>query len=158
MSIIADFPGIDALLEAADAVVVARIGPHIPSRGIRINDWSEFYTCYIQQTLKGDLRPSSYSPVVLRLEDVTAEFTLLLRENTVAILFLRKHGKDQHGGEYSSLKVTGSTIEIAPFGSETVSQSGAPKARIKAMIQHYRQYRAKRIRGEEELLQRVLRS
>lgn len=156
MSIIAGFPGIDALVETADAVVVASILQHIPSPGIRINDISEFYECYINQTLKGDLQPRS--KVVLRLENFSSEFSNPLSPTTVAILFLSMHGKDKQGSEYSSPRVEGATIVIAPAGSESVSQAGTPKVRIKALIQQYRQYRAKQIRGEEKFLQQVLRS
>jgi hypothetical protein len=158
MSAIADFPGIDALLKTADAVVVATIRQHIPSQTIRINDFSEFYECYINQTLKGNLQPRSQ--VVLRVENASDDLSLLrpLGQSTVVILFLKKHGKDKHGNEYSSLPIIGATIEIAPFGSEAVPQTGTPKARIKALIQHYRQYRARQVKHEEKLLQRVLRS
>lgn len=155
MSIIGGFPGIDGFVETADAVVVATILRHIPSPGIRINDFSEFYECYINQTLKGDLQPRSKA--VLRLENFSSEFSNPLGLYTVAILFLSKHGKDKHGSEYSSPHVEGATIVISPdYG--TVSQAGTPKARIKALIRQYRQYRAKQIRGEEKFLQQVLQS
>ena len=155
-TIIADFPGIDPLLKTADAVVVARIGRHIPLRMGSINHSPEHYECYIEQTLKGELRPGSYP--VLRVANYSEDALSPLRQSTLVILFLNKQAKDERGSEYSSPHIVGATIEIAPFGSEAVSRTGTPKARIKALIRHYRQYRAQKLQREEKLLQQVLRS
>lgn len=94
MSIIPNFPGLDLLLEQADAVVVATIGNNVEKAQGFVNGLFMHYECTVHQTLKGDLNPQSKVILYLGNDFEIGMSYMPLRTGTTWILFMLKQTRD----------------------------------------------------------------
>lgn len=123
---VGDFPGVDALVEAADAIVVLRIAANVAPA----EDASLYTThdCDIQRVLKGDIRPGA--SMRLRLMDtdrwglgVAAAFPL----GSTQLMFLVKEPGERAIAPYRTLPIRGANLRLPDIGCETDAQ-GEPVA------------------------------
>lgn len=154
-TIIGDFDSLDALITRADAIAVIRIDSHIGEKDrLHIDIASTPHTCYVYQTLKGDIPVGKAVP--MRLADTSFAFREAFRLSSTHLVFLRKHSKDDKGIEYDSLLWQGANLEVSPFGNEKALTGKPVKLRIQMLVKTYREYRLQEAKREDKLLNKVL--
>ena len=87
--IVLEFPGLDELVETADAIVVLRVvtPADVPSGGWQVGPYRT-HNCHILQTLKGDIPAGEYTH--LRLLDTWHAIVTPFARWSVHLVFLRR--------------------------------------------------------------------
>lgn len=119
---VGDFPGVDALVEAADAIVVFRIAAHVAP-----TEDATLYTthaCDIRRVLKGDVRLEAN--MRLRLMD-TDRWGLGVPEafplGSTHLMFLVKEPGERAIAPYRTLPIRGANVRLPDIGAEARAQA-----------------------------------
>jgi hypothetical protein len=141
------FPGLDKLIEQADAIVILRIETH--EGDILDPTLYSTHNCYIYQSLKGDIPINKR--ITLRLMDTRSEFQPPFGLMSTHLMFLRKT-KDEPT-EYRTLQVQGANVRLSPFGHEKLPEGETVKDRVIALIKSAAAYRKKEYEKEQAFLE-----
>jgi hypothetical protein len=130
--IIGYYPGLDALIEQADAVVILRIDGQKGDFGSPT--LLSTHDCYIYQSLKGEIPIGQR--ITLRLMDTRSEFVTPYAVGSTHLMFLKKEGT-----QYRTLAIQGANVQLSPLGHEKMPEGATVKERVAALIEGATAYR-----------------
>lgn len=149
---IGDYPGLEALIEKADAIVIARVDHHVDAR----NNPTRYtmHDCYIYQTLKGKI-PSGKT-TRLRLMDTRDSFGTSFAMHSTHLVFLTKKRSPNEPTEYRTIQIKGANIRLPPSGHEMVLEGKTVAQRITGLLKDTIDYNQKQHEKEQAFLARAL--
>ncbi len=137
------FPGMDELIEKADAIVILRVDRQVTPYD-SMNQIGT-YDCLILQTLKGEI-PAGKN-VQLELMD-TRHFNFTPYEKYSTHLIFLSKGR--------SLSVMGANIRLSPLGHEKMPAGETTKERISSLLQSTITYNQQQLAKEQEFLKLMI--
>ncbi len=144
--VIGYFPGLDKLIEQADAIVILRIDANkveFPNSNLLST-----HDCYIYQTLKGDIPANKR--ITLRLMDTRTEPQTPFGHGSTHLMFLMKT-KDEPTA-YRTLSVQGANVRLSDLGHEKTPKGETVKERVLTLIKSAIEYRKKEHEEEQAFL------
>lgn len=146
------FPGLDELIEKADAIVILRIEK-------RLSDYSSFsryntYECYIDQTLKGKIPVKQR--IRLQLMDSCSSFVSSFADKSTHLVFLTGKRTPDEPVDYRSLEMQGANIRISPLGHDEIPEGATIKEKIQALLVRTLEYNQKQHEEEQRFLEKML--
>ena len=111
-------PGLQELIDRADAIVILRIDRHLS--GFGSPDFYSTHECYIYQTIKGDIAKNTR--INLQLMNTEASFASPYANGSTHLMFLMKKATEDEPTEYRTLTFKGAQIALSPLGNEKVPQ------------------------------------
>jgi len=150
--IIGFFPGLDKLIERADAIVILEIERSF-GNGISSTLY-DTYECYIYQTLKGEIPINQR--IRLQLMDARTSFVPPFALRSTHLVFLTKKLMPDEPTDYRSLNIEGANVLISPFGNEKMPEGKTVKEKIQALLTRTLEYNKKKYEKEQMFLQKML--
>ena len=150
--LIGDDPGLEALIEKADAIVIERVDHHVDARSN-----PTLYTthdCYIYQTLKG--RIPSGKTTRLRLMDTRTSLMTPFAMHSTHLVFLTKKRSPDEPIDYCTINIQGANIRLSPFGQERKLEGMSVAQQIKGLLKGTIEYNQKQQEKEQAFLTRGL--
>lgn len=145
------FPGLDKLIERADAIVILDIERSFGD-GISSTLY-DTYECYICQTLKGEIPINQR--IRLQLMDARTSFVPPFAPRSTHLVFLTKKLTPNEPTDYRSLNIEGANVLISPFGNEKMPE-GTVKEKIQAVLTRTLEYNKKQYEKEQTFLKKML--
>lgn len=147
------FPGLNALVEKAQSIVILRVGRLAAATEQFRSSAYHLYECSVYQTIKGDV--ATNKPLRLDLADfhVLASKVLpeVLPEGSTWLVFLLKDG-----AEYRSLAVVGSLVQVSPTGQEKEPEGKNVGEKVRNVLKAAVEYRRREYEREQAYLQKLL--
>ena len=153
-----EFPGIGALIEKSDVIVVARVVRHVSVR--QLNGWST-HDCQIFVTLKGEIPASKVSS--------TQTLRLLLRDprfpggfrfpiGSTHLLFLTNcANQNPTEPSYQTLSIKGASIRLSKFEGN-VPNKGKTDQKILEILRHAIESNREIYKSEQKFLKQAIES
>ena len=127
---IGDFPGLQELINKADAVVILRIDRHInPHTDSNLLSTHE---CFIYQTLKGEIPPEK--TIQLRLMDTRTSFSTPFALWSTHLMFLTKKRTPDEPTEYRTIEFQGANVRLAPLGHENNPEGNTVAEQVRSVL------------------------
>lgn len=149
---IADFPGLEPLIDRADAIVVLRIDRHLSDFGS-----PTFYStheCFIYQAIKGDIPP--LSRITLQLMDPETDFATPYAHGSNHLVFLMRKMTENEPTEYRSLAYKGARVLLPPLGREKEPKGDTVKEKVRTLIEESIHYQAEELEKRQRFLRMML--
>jgi len=150
--LIGDDPGLEALIEKADAIVIARVDHHVDARSIPTLDTT--HDCDICQTLKR--RIPSGRTTRLRLMDTRTSLTTTFAMHSTHLVFLTKKRSPDEPTDYRTIAIQGASIRLSPFGQERKPEGKTLARQITGLLKGTIEYNQELHGKEQAFLTRVL--
>ena len=141
-------PGLDKLIDAADAVVVLRIDRHLSDFNSRT--FYSTHECYIYQTIKGDI-PENAS-ISLQLMNTEGSFATPYAHGSTHLMFLMKRATEDEPTEYRTLTFKGAQTLLSPLGHEKAPEGKTIKDNVTKLIKDAIAYQAQEHEKRQEFL------
>jgi hypothetical protein len=141
---IGPFPGLQTMIEEADAIAIVRIEEGINASGV-IVDGITTHRCFIYQSLKGDLPKSQR--VTLKLIGTRSSFG----DGSTHLAFLSTNAS-RGESVIHNLHYEGSIFRLSPFGHEALPIGPTLERRIKLLLESSISYWDGEQQREKELL------
>ena len=133
------FPGLQELIDRADAIVILRIDRHLT--GFQSSTFYSTHECFIYQTIKGDI-PNN-TRINLQLMNTEASFVTPYAHGSTHLMFLMKKATEDEPTEYRTLTFKGAQIPLSPLGQEKAPEGKTIEEKIKKLIRDSIAYQAK---------------
>ena len=146
------FPGLDELIEKADAIVILRVDRHVTDFGSPT--LYSTHDCYIYQTLKGDI-PANQS-IRIQLMDTRTAFVPPYAINSTHLMFLTKKRTPNEPTDYRTIEFRGANVRLSPFGHENMPAGKTTAERITSLLKGAVQYNKKQHEKEEAFLKQAI--
>jgi hypothetical protein len=146
------FPGLDELIQKADAIVILRIERHVTDPGNSRLDAT--CDCYIYQTLKGDIPANTTVP--LDLIDTRSAFVTPFAFHSTHLMFLKKKQTDNEPAKYRTINFRGANVRLTPFGHEQMPQGKTLRDRIQSLLKDTVAYNRKQAEKEQAFLEKMI--
>ncbi len=146
------FPGLDELIEKADAIVVLRVDRHVTDFGSRT--LYSTHDCYVYQTLKGDIPTNKI--IRLQLMDTRTSFVTPYAIQSTHLMFLTKKRTLDEPTDYRTIEIRGANIHLTPFGHEKMPAGKTTKDQIKSLLQRTVEYNKKQYDKEQNFLNQMI--
>ncbi|MEX1232029.1 MAG: hypothetical protein WEB58_17425 [Planctomycetaceae bacterium] len=150
--VIGFFPGLDELIQKADAIVILRVDRHVTDFGSRT--LYSTHDCYVYQTLKGDI-PTNKA-IRLQLMDTRTEFVPPYAIRSTHLMFLTKKRTADEPTEYRTIEVRGANICLTPFGHEKMPEGKTTKDQITSLLKTTVEYNQKQHDKEQAFLNQMI--
>lgn len=150
--LIGPFPGLEALIDQADAIVILRVDE--TGGDSFASDPYTIHRCFIYQCLKGDIASNSWIP--LRLMDPRSPVVSPFARHSTHLVFLTKKRSPDEPTEYRTLEIEGASIRVSPFGNESMPEGATTPERIRSVLKTAMAYWADQEKKEREFMQVVL--
>jgi hypothetical protein len=152
---VGDFPGVDALIDAADAIVILSIDAHVaPAEDATLYTTHD---CDIQRVLKGDIRPGAN--MRLRLMDtdrwglgVATAFPL----GSTHLMFLVKERGERALAPYRTLPIRGANVRLPDIGAETRAQAETVAETVRSLLRRAAEYNDRTRKRERAALEHMI--
>lgn len=148
------YPGLQALIDKADAIVVLRIDSHIDTRSTP--NLSTTHSCFVYQTLKGEIKSGETLPLRLRNTSLLRNFETPFALGSTHLMFLAKAGPGDPAIEYQTMHYQGANIPLSPLGHEQLPKGKSLKDKIETLIKQSIEYQKKAAEQEVEFLNSLL--
>ena len=128
---IGDFPGMEALIEKADAIVILRVDHHVD-----IQSNPTLYTthdCFIYRTLKGEL-PSGKT-TRLRLMAPNQPFVTPFAMRSTHLVFLTRKRSPSESTDFRTIEFKGASIQLPPFAGEVFPEGKTAAQQITYLLE-----------------------
>lgn len=145
------FPGLDELIEEADAIVILKI--HKDVADYRRSTPYSTHDCVILQTLKGDI-PTNKT-IRLDLWDTRSFYSSFARSSRY-LMFLRKLQSPQTQTDYRTISRGGSSIRLPLTGHEKMPAGKTTKDQIKSLLKRAIKYNKRQHAREQAFLKRMI--
>ena len=149
---IGNYPGMQQLIDKADAIVILRIDSHIDTQ-YKTNLFTT-HSCYIYQTLKGKIRSGATAPLLLL--DTQTNFVTPFSLSSTHLMFLSKSGAEHAPVFYQTMHFEGANIILSPFGHEKMPIGKTIKERVENLIKDSIKYRKDMADKEVTFLEKLL--
>ncbi|MHC4460986.1 MAG: hypothetical protein ACYS6W_10905 [Planctomycetota bacterium] len=150
--VIGYYPGLEKLIEQADAIVILRIDRHLT--GFGSPTFYSTHECYIYQTLKGDIKKNTR--INLQLMDTEAGFATPYAWGSTHLMFLMKKATDDEPTEYRTTTSKGAQIRLSPLGHEKPPKGRTIREKIKNLIKDTLAYWKKEHEKNQKFLKTML--
>lgn len=152
--LIGEFPGLQEMIDRSDAVVILRVDEDLDISGQSFGGHT-LHRCLIYQTLKGDLAPTSFMPVLL-YKPRSGVFVSSFPRFSNFLVFLRKIPDGEAKSKYASLEIKGSMFRLSPFGNERIPEGDTVGDKIRSVLVDSLAYWAEWERKEREFVERAM--
>ena len=146
------YPGLQELIDRADAIVILRIDRHLTSFGSPT--FYSTHVCYIYQTLKGDIAKNTR--INLQLMNTESSFVTPYAHGSTHLMFLMKKATEDEPTEYRSLTFKGAQILLPPLGQEKAPEGKTIEEKVKKLIRDSIAYQAKEHEKKQMFLKAML--
>lgn len=146
------FPGLDELIEKADAIVILRVDKHVTDFGSPT--MYSTHDCYIYQTLKGDI-PANKT-IRLQLMDTRTSFVTPYAILSTHLMFLTKKRTADEPTDYRTIEFRGANIRLSPFGHEKMPEGMTTKEQIRSLLKRTVEYNKKQHDKEQAFLNKMI--
>ena len=146
------FPGLDKLIEQADAVVILRVDKHVTDFGSPT--LYSTHDCYVYQTLKGDIPTNT--TVRFQLMDTRTQFVTPYAIHSTHLMFLTKKRTTNEPTDYRTVEIRGANTRLGPFGNEKMPNGKTVKDQIKALLKKTLEYNKKQHDKEQAFLNQMI--
>ncbi len=151
--VIGYFPGIQKLINKADAIVILRIDSHIKYRRF-LDEVYTTHSCYIYQSLKGDIPINKR--IKLDLLNTRAKFVPPFDLGSTHLMFLTKKRSKDEPTDYRTIEYIGANIILSPFNHEKIPKGKTIKDKIKNLIKKSIKYKKQEMDKELAFLNSLL--
>lgn len=146
------FPGLDKLINKADAIVILRVDRHVTDFGSPT--LYSTHDCYIYQTLKGDI-PTNKT-IRLQLMDTRTSFVTPYAIHSTHLMFLTKKRTPDEPTDYRTIEIRGANIHLTPFGHEKIPAGKTTKDQIISLLKRTVEYNKKQHDKEQAFLKQMI--
>ncbi|MCP4612434.1 MAG: HEAT repeat domain-containing protein [Planctomycetes bacterium] len=146
------YPGMQELIDRADAIVILRIDRHLTD--FRSPTFYSTHKCYIYQTIKGNIPKNTR--INLQLMNTEAGFVTPYAHGSTHLMFLMKKATEDEPTEYRTLTFKGAQILLPPLGQEKVPEGKTIEQKIKKLIRDSIAYQAKEHEKKQKFLKAIL--
>lgn len=146
------FPGLDKLINKADAIVILRVDRHVTDFGSPTLYSTQ--DCYIYQTLKGDI-PANKT-IRLQLMDTRTSFVTPYAIHSTHLVFLTKKRTQNEPTDYRTIEIRGANIRLTPFGHEKMPEGNTLSDQITSLLKHTVAYNRKQDENEQAFLNQMI--
>jgi hypothetical protein len=146
------YPGLQELIDRADAIVILRIDRHLTD--FRSPTFYSTHECYIYQTIKGNIPKNTR--INLQLMNTEASFVTPYAHGSTHLIFLMKKATEDEPTEYRTLTFKGAQILLSPLGKEKAPEGKTIEQRIKKLIRDSIAYQAKEHEKKQMFLKAML--
>ena len=146
------FPGLDELIERADAIVILRVDRHVTDFGSPT--LYSTHDCYIYQTLKGDI-PTNKT-IRLQLMDTRTSFVTPYAIHSTHLMFLTNKRTGDEPTDYRTIEIRGANIRLTPFGHEKMPAGKTTKDQIRSLLKRTVEYNEKQHDKERAFLEHMI--
>lgn len=150
--VIGFFPGLDELIQKADAIVILRVDRNVTDFGSATG--YSTHDCYVYQTLKGDI-PTGKT-VRLQLMDTRTAFVTPYASYSTHLMFLTKKRTPDEPTEYRTIEISGANIRLTPFGHEKMPEGKTTKDQITSLLKATVEYNQKQHEKEQAFLEQMI--
>jgi hypothetical protein len=150
--VIGFFPGLDELIEKADAIVILRVDRHLTDFGSPT--LYSTHDCYVYQTLKGDIPTNKI--IRLQLMDTRTSFVTPYAILSTHLMFLTKKRTADEPTDYRTIEIRGANMRLSPFGHEKMPAGKTTKDRIKSLLKSTVEYNKKQHDKEQAFLKQMI--
>ncbi len=150
--LIGDYPGLEKLIDTADAIVILRIDRHLTDFGSPTG--YSTHECYIYQSLKGDIPKSSR--INLQLMDTEGSFATPYAYGTTHLMFLMKKIDKNEPTDYRTLTYKGSQVLLSPLGQGKTPEGKTVEEKVRNVIRDAIVYQAQEHEKKRKFLQTML--
>lgn len=150
--LISFFPGLDELIQKADAIVILRVDRQL----------TDFYSstlysthdCYIYQTLKGNIPARTI--VRLQLMDTRTSQVPTYAFHSTHLMFLTKKRTADEPTDYRTIEIRGANILLSPFGHEKDLEGKTTREKIISLLKTTVEYNKKQYEKEQTFLSQMI--
>jgi len=146
------YPGLQELIDRADAIVILRIDRHLTD--FRSPTFYSTHECYIYQTIKGNIPKNTR--INLQLMNTEASFVTPYAHGSTHLIFLMKKATEDEPTEYRTLTFKGAQILLSPLGQEKAPEGKTIEQKIKKLIRDSIAYQAKEHEKKQMFLKAML--
>ncbi len=146
------YPGLNKLIDSADAIVILRIDRHLT--GFSSPTLYSTHECFIDQTIKGDIPKNTQ--INLRLMNIGGSFATPYAYGSTHLMFLMKQVTEDEPTEYRTLPLKGAQITLSPLGHEKLPEGETIEQKIKELIKDTIAYSAKEHEKKQDFLKAML--
>lgn len=150
--VIGYYPGLEKLIEQADAIVILRIDRHLT--GFGSPTFYSTHECYIYQTLKGNIENNTR--INLQLMNTKASFATPYAWGSTHLMFLMKKATDDEPTEYRTLTFKGAQIRLLPLGHEKPPKGRTIQEKVKNLLKDTIAYWKKEHEKNQKFLKTML--
>ena len=145
-------PGLDKLIDAADAIVVLRIDRHLSD--FNSPTFYSTHECYIYRTIKGDIRENA--SIRLQLMNTEGSFATPYAHGSTHLMFLMKKATDDERTEYCTLTFKGAQTLLSPLDHEKAPEGKTIKDKVTKLIKGAIAYQAQEHEKRQEFLKSLI--
>ena len=146
------FPGLDELIDKADAIVVLRVDRHVTDFGS--STLYSTHDCYIYQTLKGHIPTNKI--IRLQLMDTRTSFVTPYAILSTHLMFLTKKRTPDEPTDYRTIEFRGANVRLTPFGHDKMPSGKTIKDQIKSLLKETVEYNNKEHDKEQNFLNQMI--
>jgi hypothetical protein len=146
------FPGLDELIQRADAIVILRVDEHVTKFGSPT--LYSTHDCYVYQTLKGDIPTNT--TVRFQLMDTRTQFVTPYAIHSTHLMFLTKKRTKNEPTDYRTIEIRGANVRLTPFGNEKIPDGRTVRDQVKALLKRTVEYNKKQHEKEQTFLNRMI--
>jgi hypothetical protein len=146
------FPGLEQLIEKADAIVILRVDKHVTGFGSP-TPYST-HDCYVYQTLKGDIPTNQI--IRLQLMDTRSSFVTPYAILSTHLMFLTKKRTPDEPTDYRTIEFRGANTRLTPFGHEKMPDGKTIRDRVADVLRRTVEYNKKQHEEEQALLNQMI--
>jgi hypothetical protein len=146
------FPGLDKLIEKADAIVILRVDRALTDFGSPT--LYSTHDCYIYQTLKGDIRANKV--IRIQLMDTRTAFVPPYAMNSTHLMFLTKKRTPNEPTDFRTIEFRGANVRLSPFGHEKMPTGKTTADRITSLLKGAVKYNKKQHKKEQAFLEQAI--
>ena len=146
------YPGLQGLIDRADAIVVLRVDQHLTDFGSPT--LYSTHKCYIYQTLKGDIPKNTF--IRLQLMDTEASLVSPYAYGSTHLMFLMKKKTEDEPTDYRTLTFKGAQTLLSPLGLEKEPEGKTIELQIKSLIRDSIAYQSKEYQEKQKFLKNTL--
>ncbi len=146
------FPGLDELINKADAIVILRVDRHVT--GVESPTLYSTHDCYIYQSLKGNI--PTKKTIRLQLMDTRTSFVTPYAIHSTHLMFLTRKRTPDEPTDYRTIEISGANIRLTPFGHEKMPAGKTTGDQIKSLLKRTLAYNKKQYDKERAFLSRMI--
>jgi len=150
--VIGYYPGLQKLIDKADAIVILRIDRHLSDFGSPTG--YSTHECFIYQSLKGDIPKNGR--INLRLMDTEGNFATPYAHGSTHLMFLMKKIDKDEPTDYRTLAFKGAHVLLSPLGQEKAPEGKTVEEKVRNVIRGAVVYEAQEYDKKRKFLETML--
>jgi len=149
---IGNYPGLQELINRADAIVILRIDQHLTD--FQSPTLYSTHECYIYQTIKGNIPKNTR--INLQLMDTETSFATPYAHGSTHLMFLMRKATEDEATKYRTITFKGAQTLLSPLGHEKMPEGKTVEQKIRILIKGAIAYQAKEHESKQKFLKAML--